>query len=121
MAVQIDQIHKSIKDILCRNVPNQWKSTIESFINGKIGKLKFIHFISQEFFRMEDELVLQVELWLKQNEIADIKPVWEDNLRTKALLEVLLDTLDDNKSEVKQSLTTKNSTFEKKTLITGEN
>lgn len=85
-----DQIH----NILTRNAATTWKEKINEFMDGTIGKLQFVHFITQEFKRMEEELALQVDLWLKQRQSADIKPVWEDNLRTKALLMILLDELE---------------------------
>ena len=89
----------TIPTILRKNLKTVWMPALADYTRGKIGKLKLIQILSSDLTRMENELKITLDLMLKQRAAADLKPVWEDNLRTKAILATLLDTLEAKEPE----------------------
>ncbi len=89
--VKVSKIHT----ILRKNLKSQWMPALGDYTSGKIGKLKLIQILGKDLVRMETELQITVDLLLKQRAAADLKPLWEDNLRTKAILGTLLEVLEE--------------------------
>jgi len=91
-----------IHTILRKNLKEVWMPALTDYSDEKIGKLKLIQILGNDLTRMENELTITINLMLKQRAAADLKPVWEDNLRTKAILSTLLDALEDSESGSEQ-------------------
>lgn len=87
------QLNSNIHEILTRTLKSDWRRMVNQFAAKKIGKFDLLRFIATDLARMEQELRVYVDLAIKQNQSATMKPVWEDNLRTKSLLITLLDNI----------------------------
>jgi len=91
--IQPKDIHPVVQEILFRNLASlnsdgSWKAQITNLLEDKITPTEFKQFVVDQFVQIEEDITRLIH-HLTKNERLTMQ-MYEDNLKTKALLNVII-------------------------------
>jgi arsenate reductase-like glutaredoxin family protein len=92
--IQPKDIHPVVQEILFRNLApldseRSWKAQITNLLENKITPTEFKQFVVDQFVQIEEDITRLIH-HLTKNERLTMQ-LFEDNLKTKALLKVIIE------------------------------